>query len=89
MVGFNHLIIDKADFTLLSGADQLTSYKFNTKTADHLFCKTCGVKSFYVPRSHPHGYSVDVNCLDMSTVEGINQGSFDGKNWEANVEKIT
>lgn len=89
IVGFNHLIVEKADFKLLSGTDQLTSYKFNTKMADHLFCSVCGVKSFYIPRSHPDGYSVDVNCLDMSTIENINQGSFDGKNWEANVGEIT
>jgi len=85
MTGFVHLIVKGEDFTLLSGEDQLTSYRFNTRAANHLFCKTCGVKSFYTPRSHPDGTSVNVNCLDLSTVKAINATDFDGQNWEENI----
>ena len=42
----------------------LTSYRFGTGAADHLFCRNCGVKSFYQPRSHPDAWSVNANCLD-------------------------
>ncbi len=89
MTGFLHLIVEKADFTLLQGRDNLSCYSFNTHTAQHLFCKTCGVKSFYVPRSHPEGYSVNVNCLDHSTLKGITFQDFDGENWEDNINSIT
>ena len=53
--GFLHLIVDKAGFTLERGADALTDYRWGSGTARHLFCSSCGIKSFYVPRSHPDG----------------------------------
>ena len=88
MTGFVHLIVPKEDFTLKSGADKITTYSFNTHTAKHTFCSICGVKSFYTPRSHPDGISVNVNCLDMSTVKDINYSDFDGANWEANIDSL-
>lgn len=80
--GFLHLIVPGADFTLLSGADRLTTYTFNTGVAKHLFCSVCGVKSFYVPRSNPDGYSVNLRCLDPGTVTDVTCEDFDGQNWE-------
>ena len=80
--GYLHLIVPKERFKLVSGAEVLTTYRFNTGTARHLFCSVCGVKSFYVPRSHPDGYSVNARCLDEGTVEGMSISPFDGKNWE-------
>ncbi len=88
MTGFLHLIASKDDFALISGQEYLTSYRFNTGTANHLFCNICGVKSFYVPRSHPDGYSVNVNCLDRSRITSIKTTDFDGAEWEQNIEKI-
>ena len=44
MSGFLHLIVPRARFHLLSGADVLSEYRFNTGTARHLFCRRCGVK---------------------------------------------
>jgi len=84
MTGFLHLIVPGENFHLETGKDHLTSYQVNTKTADHLFCKTCGVKSFYVPRSNPDGYSVNMNCVDRSTFDQIHIEDFDGQNWEQN-----
>lgn len=81
--GYLHLIVPKERFRLLSGAEALTTYEFNTRTARHLFCSVCGVKSFYVPRSHPDGYSVNARCLDEGTVEEMSIVRSDGKNWEA------
>jgi hypothetical protein len=46
--GYLHLIVPKSDFKLLSGAEVLTTYQFNTMTAKHLFCSVCGIKAFYV-----------------------------------------
>lgn len=83
MTGFLHLIVDDDAFRLVQGRDALVAYSFNTRIARHLFCGVCGVKSFYVPRSHPDGWSVNVNCLDASTVGTVTRVPFDGQNWEA------
>jgi len=88
MTGFVRLIVKKAYFTLLRGEDNLTCYRFNTGVAQHLFCKSCGVKSFYIPRSHPDGVSVNINCLDHSTIENITFQDFDGRNWEDNIHNL-
>jgi hypothetical protein len=80
--GYLHLIVPKERFKLVSGDDALTTYEFNTGTAKHLFCSVCGIKSFYVPRSHPDGYSVNVRCLDDGSVEAMTVSQGDGKNWE-------
>lgn len=86
--GYLHLIVPKSKFNLLSGQDNLATYTFDTHEAKHLFCKTCGIKSFYIPRSHPDGISVNVRCLDDSTIKEINLEFFDGKNWEDNIAKL-
>jgi hypothetical protein len=82
MFGFLHLIVTADRFQLLRGADSLTTYTFNTGTAKHLFCSTCGSKSFYVPRSHPDGFSVNVRCIDPGTIEKMNIHPVDGRQWE-------
>ena len=80
--GYLHLIVPKSQFKLLTGADVLSTYEFNTGTAKHRFCSVCGIKSFYVPRSHPDGYSVNARCLDAGTVQGMKVKQMDGVNWE-------
>lgn len=83
MTGFLHLIVPMRAFRLLSGAEQLTLYRFNTGVAEHTFCKICGIKAFYVPRSNPDGMDVNLRCLKTqpSVVKIV---SFDGQNWEQN-----
>jgi len=81
-IAYLHLIVPKDRFRLVSGGDVLTTYTFNTATAKHHFCSVCGVKSFYVPRSHPDGISVNARCLDEGTVEGMRIEKLDGRNWE-------
>lgn len=83
-----HLIVPRSRFRLLQGEGNLASYTFDTHEAKHLFCKTCGIKSFYIPRSHPDGYSVNARCLDNGTVIGMNITLFDGRNWEQNIDKL-
>jgi hypothetical protein len=80
--GYLHLIVPAHRFQLRSGADALSTYSFNTHTAKHLFCSTCGVKSFYIPRSHPDGVSVNARCLDAGTIEEMSVAPFDGRHWE-------
>ncbi len=80
--GFLHLIVRAEHFKLLSGEEVLTTYTFNTGTAQHRFCSVCGIKSFYVPRSHPDGFSVNARCLDAGTVEEMTVAPFNGQEWE-------
>ena len=87
-VGFQHYIVPKSRFRLLRGEDALTTYSFNTRTAKHLFCSVCGVKSFYVPRSHPDGYSINYRCLDPLDFTSVVTSEFDGKHWEDSVGEL-
>jgi hypothetical protein len=80
--GYLHLTVPKSHFKLLQGADVLTTYQFNTRTAKHMFCSICGIKSFYVPRSHPDGFSVNARCLDEGTVEKLVVRPANGREWE-------
>jgi len=89
MSGFLHLIVPKENFRLSSGRDDMEIYSFNTGVAQHFFCRYCGIKSFYVPRSHPDGISVNANCLEPSTVNSIEITPFDGENWEQNIHKLS
>jgi len=88
MSGYQHLIVPRARFRLLQGADSLTEYRFNSGVARHLFCRHCGVKSFYVPRSNPDGYSVNARCLDPATIEHIEVELFDDRDREASEARI-
>jgi len=85
--GFLHLIVPKSKFKLLSGEDSITTYTFGTGVAQHKFCKICGVKSFYIPRSNPDGVDVNVRCLDTQPAELIIE-KFDGRNWEEHAHKL-
>jgi len=83
MTGFLHLIVPASRFRLLAGEDALTEYRFNTGTARHLFCRHCGIKAFYVPRSHPDGWSINVHCLDAGSVERVEITTFDDNDRDA------
>ena len=85
--GYLHLIVPSNQFKLLSGNDTLKTYSFNTHTAKHLFCSVCGIKSFYVPRSHPDGISVNARCIDAETIEELIVTPLNGREWEAQYPK--
>ena len=89
MSGFLHLFVSNKNFRLLKGEEALTTYTFNTGVAQHYFCKHCGIKSYYLPRSHPDGLSINVNCLDPSTIESVEETPFDGRNWEQNISGLS
>ena len=80
--GYLGVILPKERFRLLSDEADLSEYRFNTGTARHRFCRHCGVKSFYIPRSHPDGVSVNFRCIDSGTVQRVDHQTFDGQNWE-------
>jgi hypothetical protein len=85
--GFLHLIVPPAQFELLDGSDALATYRFNTGTARHLFCRHCGMHPFYVPRSDPDKIDVNARCLDGIDVAALQPRPFDGRNWEAAMEQ--
>jgi hypothetical protein len=86
--GFLHLIVPADKLRLVSGEASLANYAFNTGVAKHYFCKTCGCRPYYVPRSNPDGFSVNVRCLDKTTIKSIRILPFDGMNWEKNAGKL-
>jgi hypothetical protein len=88
MTGYQHLVVTAAALRVLAGEDLLTTYTFNTNAARHTFCSRCGIKPFYVPRSHPDGFSVNVRCLDPATIESIESRDFDGRNWEQSISSL-
>ncbi len=85
--GYLHLILPGDRFKLLKGKDALNTYTFNSGVAQHYFCKTCGIKPFYIPRSNPDGVDVNVNCLDQELKNAV-VVEFDGQNWEKNAHKL-
>ncbi|MBW2257308.1 MAG: GFA family protein [Deltaproteobacteria bacterium] len=88
MKGFLHLVVERGAFRLVRGADQLATYTFHTHTAKHHFCRICGIHSFYVPRSHPEGFDVNVRCLDGDLRDRFTIELFDGRRWEETVAQI-
>ena len=85
--GYLHLIVPTSQFRLLSGRDTITSYRFNSGVANHTFCRVCGVKPFYTPRSNPDGIDVNVNCLDTRP-RSMTIYEVDGQEWEQNAHKL-
>jgi hypothetical protein len=86
--GYLHLIVPRSRFRLLDGESDLATYTFGTGVAKHLFCRTCGIKSFYIPRSNPDGIDVNVRCLDRATIAEVKITPFEGRDWEAHGNKL-
>jgi hypothetical protein len=80
--GFLHWIVAPERFELLAGADVLASYRFHTGTAEHKFCRVCGMHPFYTPRSDPDKVDINVRCLDGVDLSTLPLRDFDGANWE-------
>lgn len=86
---FLHLVVPAASLALVQGRDAISTYTFNTGVARHYFCRHCGCRPFYVPRSNPDGYSVNVRCLDASTIAHLTVTPFDGQNWEQHADALS
>ena len=80
--GYQGLPISKSALKSFEGKENLTEYRFNTGTAKHWFCRTCGICPLYVPRSNPDGYSVNWRCLSKEGVKSHTLVQRDGQNWE-------
>jgi hypothetical protein len=88
MTAFLHVIVPESRFRLLQGEGNLSTYTFNTGVAKHLFCKTCGIKSFYRPRSNPDGWSVNAPCIDDVATLNLKISDFDGRDWESHAKDL-
>lgn len=82
MSGFLHLLVAGNKLGIECGEEFLTAYQFNKNIARHTFCRVCGIKPFYRPRSNPAGFSVNIRCLDKRTIERITVREFDGEHWD-------
>lgn len=89
LVGYQHLIVPRDRFSLLVHESSLSLYTFNTHVAKHYFCKICGVKPYYVPRSNPDGISVNFRCVSRELFTKVEFKDFDGQNWEANASSLS
>lgn len=85
--GYLHLIVPASRFELEQGEEFLSCYQFNTGVAKHYFCRRCGIKPFYIPRSNPDGVDVNINCLDTLPSD-IHIVDFDGDDWESNAHTL-
>jgi hypothetical protein len=81
--GFLHWIVSRSEFELVSGADVLATYRFNTRRAQHMFCSVCGISPYYIARSHPEKIDINARCVDGLDLAALRRIPFDGQNWEA------
>lgn len=70
-----------ANLEVVKGGDNLGLYRFNTRSAQHFFCKNCGIYTHHQRRSDPSEYGYNVGCLegvnpydlkDVPIVDGVN-----------------
>lgn len=88
MSAYQHLNVAHGNFRLLRGKSDLSEYQFNTGKARHLFCRHCGIKSFYQPRSHPDDWSVNLSCVDLPESVTVKRVEFDGENFESRIDEL-
>lgn len=88
MVCYQHVFVPHDELVLEHDPALLAEYTFNTGTARHWFCRQCGIKSYYQPRSHPGHYSVNLRCLDGYPGLEADYSDFDGSDWEGNIDAL-
>lgn len=88
LTDYQHVFVMQDDFTLITGEEALSEYRFGSGQAVHLFCKYCGVKAFYRPRSHPDKFSVNFRAVTSESLSITETISFDGQNWEKNIKAL-
>lgn len=73
------LSVAEGDLRVVKG-DTLRLYQFNTNTAEHWFCGTCGIYTHHRRRSNPHQFGVNAGCL-----EGVNPRDLGAVPWNDGV----
>jgi hypothetical protein len=82
MKGYVHWYVPREAFTLLSGEEELATYRFGTRAARHHFCRVCGVAPYYVARSDPDKIDVNLRCVEGVDLDSLEVSHFDGRHWE-------
>lgn len=70
----------RGELEVITGHDHLATYRFNTGTAEHHFCTTCGIYTHHLRRSNPEEYGVNAACLGMSPFDFVEVPVNDGVN---------
>ena len=73
--------VPAAAFTLLSGKDDLSEYRFNKHVIAHKFCNTCGVQPFAYG-AMPDGSAIraiNVRCLEGVDLDALPVRQVDGR----------
>lgn len=65
-------LIEPEQFKLETGQDNLSCYQFNTKLAEHYFCKTCGIYTHHKRRTS-QGMGVNIGCLEGITANDLSE----------------
>ena len=60
-------MVPLANLQVIKGQDNLMLYQWNTRVAEHYFCKTCGIYTHHKRRSNPNQYGINIACI-----EGVN-----------------
>ena len=71
--------VHESAMRIVSGEEALSTYTFHTHTAQHYFCRVCGIYPFHRKRVAPDHYGVNVNCLENFDPAGIPVRATDGK----------
>lgn len=61
---------DKDQFRLVSGEENLGLYQWNTKTARHYFCRTCGIYTHHWRRSRPE-FGYNIGCIEGVDIRAL------------------
>ena len=56
--------VSKEQFRVVKGMDDLTLYQWNTRVAEHYFCKHCGIYTHHQMRTRPDSIGINVGCVD-------------------------
>ncbi|SHG81610.1 GFA family protein [Marivita hallyeonensis] len=68
--------IAEGDLHVVKGEENLTLYSFGTHTAQHFFCKTCGIYTHHKRRSNPREFG-----LNLGAIDGVNPADYEPMVW--------